>query len=124
MLCKGWVDKNRIADNEYRRKWMADDRKRKLELYQKHELTRRCKKYGVTVEWYKSQLEKQNNACAICLREEVAKYRETLKSLAIDHRHADGTARGLLCSACNQAVGMIEMSSGWIERAVEYLKKD
>ena len=54
-------------------------------------------KFGITVDQYEQMLENQNNSCAICNKEARAEG----KSLAVDHDHATGEIRGLLCSYCN-----------------------
>lgn len=120
-----WRDANRERMQKWYREYAKTSRAANPEPYRQHELRRRCKKYGVTVEWYKAQLSKQQSVCALCLKPEISKSRRegVVRSLAIDHCHVDGTARGLLCSACNQAVGKIEASPGWLERAAVYLKE-
>lgn len=50
--------------------------------------------YGITAEEYDAILALQGGACAIC--EQTRSYR-----LNVDHRHADGLVRGLLCRLCN-----------------------
>ena len=52
--------------------------------------------YGLTIEQYDYILVSQNYRCAICGNLANAK-----KRLAIDHDHATGRVRGLLCSWCN-----------------------
>lgn len=54
--------------------------------------------YGITEEEYQSLLESQNGVCAICDEKNVAGWR-----LAVDHDHATGVVRGLLCNLCNTA---------------------
>ncbi len=119
-------DANLEKMRAYHREWSRLNRKKDVTAILRHEKRRRCKKYGVTEQWLHEQTEKQNSVCALCLKPEISRSRKggAIRSLAIDHSHTDGTARGLLCSACNQAVGKIEGSPGWIERAIEYLKKE
>lgn len=59
-------------------------------------------KYGLTSA-DKAQLHKtQGEACAIC-RESVA-----LSEIHVDHCHSTGKVRGLLCSSCNKALGLLK----------------
>lgn len=69
---------------------------------------------------YQEILLKQKGLCAICFRPEKIKNKKTgqVRSLAIDHRHSDGKARGLLCFECNTALGKLEKN--W-NRLMEYL---
>lgn len=61
-------------------------------------------KYGISLAKYNEMLQAQGGACAICLRPETRG-----RSLAVDHNHATGAIRGLLCSSCNySSVGEIE----------------
>ncbi|MFJ4624286.1 endonuclease VII domain-containing protein [Streptomyces sp. NPDC088812] len=62
----------------------------------------RCE-YGLTVEQYEALVAAQAGVCAIC-----GKAPGTGKRLAIDHCHATGAVRALLCTNCNLAVGIYE----------------
>ena len=56
-------------------------------------------------------------ACAICGRK-----CPTGKRLAVDHDHATGLYRGLLCSNCNTALGLFQDRPDLLRRAAEYLE--
>lgn len=59
----------------------------------------------------------QKHLCAICgndLRLE--------KKVNVDHDHATGKVRAILCVRCNLSVGLIE-DTKWIKKALKYLKK-
>lgn len=72
--------------------------------------------YGITLEDYVEMFKNQNGVCAICFKE-----CKTKKSLSVDHNHESGKVRGLLCNACNRAIGMLGDSSETLRRAAEYL---
>lgn len=77
----------------------------------------RAYKYGLSEDQYKSKLEEQQGACAICQEEskEVA--------LHVDHDHITGNVRGLLCRECNLAIGHLKDSLSIVMRAFRYLEK-
>lgn len=59
--------------------------------------------YGLTEEEYDLMLAAQDGGCAMC-----GKACRTGRQLAVDHDHLSGRVRGLLCVACNQALGVYE----------------
>ena len=81
-------------------------------------------KYNMTLEDYDILLKSQNGVCAIC-QEEC----KTKKGLAIDHDHkccpsnksCGKCIRGLLCSNCNGAIGMLQEDIVILNRAIAYL---
>lgn len=66
-------------------------------------------KYGLTPADYWDLLDKQGGRCAICAEKETKtdEYGEPAL-LVVDHDHQQGTVRGLLCDACNKALGLFE----------------
>jgi len=77
----------------------------------------RYSKYGIVESDYKSFLEKQQNSCAIC--------KETFnKSVEpkIDHNHATGKVRGLLCHNCNVALGHFKDNINILKTTIKYLE--
>lgn len=82
----------------------------------KSRLATRNRKYGITTEWYEETLAKQQGACAIC-----SLACTTGKSLAVDHNHETGKARGLLCMSCNTAIGKLGDDPNLVLKAYEYL---
>lgn len=76
------------------------------------------KKYGLTEEGYAGMLHAQVSGCAICgVPENVAG-----KRLAVDHCHATGEVRGLLCSRCNTALGGFQDETSLLKIAAAYLE--
>lgn len=113
--------KQKIANAKYRAKEEYKQYRRDYKNTQKAKESRRNqllkKNFGINLETYKLMLSEQNNVCAICLKSEEK------RSLAVDHCHKTGKIRGLLCSFCNQSIGMMSDNVENIIRAAEYLKK-
>lgn len=73
-------------------------------------------RYGITVEEYEALLERQNGVCGICGAEPGS------RRLATDHAHTTGRVRGLLCDACNQALGFMKDDPERLIAAAIYLR--
>ncbi len=85
-------------------------------LIEKH----RFKTLGVCNTKYDEMLVMQGGGCAIC--------GSTLNSsrytkLAVDHNHKTGVVRGLLCTNCNTAIGLMKDSPERLQAAITYLRK-
>ncbi len=65
------------------------------------------KKMGFTVELYEALWTWQDGRCALC-RRELVRGGQAPDSVAADHDHTSGKARGLLCSICNRSLGNYE----------------
>ena len=100
------------------REWQSKARAANPDYYQNQDLK---KLYGITLEWYGSTLEKQNGTCAICKQSETAVIRGKLLKLAVDHCHDTGKVRGLLCRACNNAIGALSHDVNILQEAIRYL---
>lgn len=75
------------------------------------------KTYGITGEEYQRLYDAQGGVCWICQRATGARRR-----LAVDHDHATGYVRGLLCKACNYKVlGHLRDDPLAFQRAIDYL---
>lgn len=80
--------------------------------------------YGLTVAGYDQMADLQGNTCAICGRPEtMPSVSGEAKRLAVDHCHQSGKVRGLLCSDCNTALGLLQDDPRVILRAADYLLK-
>jgi hypothetical protein len=77
---------------------------------------RRQRRYGLSAEGFAALLENQGGVCAICGAPNAAS-----KELCVDHDHLTGRIRGLLCNACNVAVGLFRDDPRLLERARGYL---
>lgn len=117
-----WKENRASSDDrkEYMREWHRKSRAANPAYYANFYLQ---KNYGVTYDWYAAQLEKQAGVCAICNSPEITHIRGKLLSLAVDHCHETGKVRGLLCRACNNAIGALKHNVGILQAAIEYLNK-
>lgn len=68
---------------------------------------RRKTRYGLTPGAYAEMLGRQNGVCAICKQPESITFKGVVQPLSIDHCHATGVVRGLLCRACNSSLGLL-----------------
>jgi hypothetical protein len=80
--------------------------------------------YRLTLEDYDRMLASQNGGCAICGITHNGRSKDGKYSLpfAVDHDHATGENRGLLCTSCNFLVGFLEANVERYERAKQYLE--
>jgi len=100
---------------EYKKGWIAANRAR-------HNHHTRCShlltRYGITLYEYYLMLVEQGFVCAIC--EGVS----PTHRLAVDHCHATGKVRGLLCHACNAGMGKLRDDPALLRAAAAYLEKE
>lgn len=88
------------------------------ERIKKNDKKRYLKKlYGITIEQYEEMLTNQKGGCAIC-----GEKNKNGKYLFVDHDHATGKVRGLLCVRCNFLVGSSRESIGLLEKALDYIR--
>lgn len=75
--------------------------------------------YGMTIEQFDDLLAAQNGCCAICLTDEPGGKGDQWH---VDHDHATGVVRGILCALCNVGLGHFGDDSQRLESAAQYLK--
>ncbi len=83
-------------------------------------LTSRLKaKYGITLETFQTMLAAQGGVCKICKKPPARK----AGRLSVDHNHATGRVRGLLCSNCNSVLGMADENIKTLQASINYLQE-
>lgn len=104
------------------RETVLKDRKENPDKYKSIELK---SNFGITLDEYRQMLDTQNGVCAICFQPETSRSVTPGKTrmLAVDHNHETGQVRGLLCSACNQGIGLFRDDPLKLESAITYLKE-
>jgi hypothetical protein len=107
----------RLAANKYRRE------KRKLDNEKLGYDPRRFKRHHITKEIYDNLLSKHDGKCWIC---------KDSKAVHIDHDHSccnnnsfscGKCIRGVLCSNCNTAIGLLKDDVDLIKETIKYINK-
>ena len=111
---KKWQRENPERLNAYRREYRRRPERKAADRdgYLK-------RKYGMTLEDYERMFEAQGGVCAIC-----GEARPEERTLHVDHDHATGVIRGLLCFRCNNALGDFREEYELFQRAADYLDRD
>jgi Recombination endonuclease VII len=92
-----------------RQKFKHDPEARKRHYTSKYR-HRKARAYGLTLEQYDALVVAHDGSCAICGRQP--------EQLVVDHDHATGAVRGMLCHQCNLGLGLLERH---LEAAMRYL---
>lgn len=133
LTCKAKQNQKYRDNNEYNKRYYAKNREaqkeRRKDYYHKHKYYKENQhkwrdnqlkvKYGITLQDYYDMLGHQNHICKIC---PTPHSEDKKKGLHVDHCHASGRIRGLLCGQCNTALGGFKDSVELMERAIEYIK--
>lgn len=77
-------------------------------------------KYGLQYEEYQVMWDKQKGLCQICNRP-LLEVRGS-KGAAVDHDHATGKVRDILCGRCNSVVGFCEEDVDLMQKFISYIE--
>jgi hypothetical protein len=83
------------------------------------ERRRTLRKYGLTQGDWDAMIERQGGRCAICPSEKPGGRGELWH---IDHDHATGAVRGLLCHHCNVGIGNFQDDPELLRAAAAYIE--
>ena len=109
----------RVCWNAYMRSRYSYDQQRDRQLYAN---------YGLSLDEYNALSHAQDDVCAICKQPEMhrpggkKRTKNIVPMLHVDHNHVTGKIRGLLCSECNTALGMLREDPKRIKALLKYLK--
>lgn len=95
---QAWREANRARYLGYQRFYRERNRQRLRRAHRERHLK---KQYGLSLLEYEALATQQDGVCAICREPEAS-------GLHIDHDHASGQVRGLLCGRCNKALGLLD----------------
>lgn len=98
----------KVCYAEYQKQFLLDTDKRRG-YWIKH-------KYGITMGEHDKMLDEQNGGCAVCTL--------PLTEPQVDHDHATGKVRGLLCRHCNTGLGHFREDPKLFASALAYLERN
>lgn len=96
----------------------CSDRCRKYVYADKH--YRRT--YNVSILWVLAKLKKQDYRCAICRTSGFKMLDTHISGMNLDHCHATGIPRALLCHNCNRGLGLFQDNPEYLRSAANYLE--
>jgi len=107
---------HRVHLVEKSREWArANPEKKKFNMFMAG-----LRRHNVTLDQYHAMLEQQGELCAICRSVLQPMHKET----HIDHDHATGKVRGLLCGACNLGLGKFKDNPAALRAAAAYVEAE
>lgn len=84
-------------------------------------------RHGITLAEYDAWFERQGGVCAICGRPpealKIGKKARVFSILHVDHNHATGALRDLLCNHCNSGIGYMREDPVIGRKMLAYLEK-
>jgi len=91
---------------------------RRIKAAKNHQLKKR---YGIDLEQYEILWKIQEGRCSICHKTEAEATKSGFR-LSVDHDHATGKIRSLLCISCNGVLGQSKDNPVRLLECVAYLK--
>lgn len=106
--------RNRALAAKYRKALKEGDPNRLHAKRRAHQEWKIKNKYGLTPEQHRAAMEHCQSRCQIC--------GDAPKKLFVDHDHATGNLRGMLCLRCNTCLGFAKDNPDVLSKAAEYLR--
>lgn len=118
---KQWREENAEHVSNYAKKYMSEYAE-KPEVKSKTWERNLWKNYKMTSAEFNDLWASQDGKCGICEVDLMPRGRQS-NSVAVDHNHKTGAVRGLLCQACNRAIGLFKDNPKILQSAAKYLDK-
>lgn len=121
---KDWNDEWRSKNKERINQLNRGNRKKRKEYYSCPERKMKYRElelkrvFGIGHSWYEDTLKSQGGVCMICKKHKVASNKFFM---TIDHCHATGQIRGILCNWCNRGLGAFDDNIECLASAIRYL---
>ena len=111
-----------LSETERRRLALRTYRNKHPERVKAHERRYKIKKnWGMSPEEYDALIFSAECKCEICHKELIIGSNNNKTKPCIDHDHSTGQIRGVLCGACNLAIGYLQDSADRCYSAFQYL---
>lgn len=117
-ITAAYFERHRLASPD---QYVAKAAKQKAAKLRATESYYKCK-YGITYGDVLSMLERQGGRCAIC-ESKITHGGRGRHSTNVDHCHLSGDVRGILCTECNKALGLLKDSPLIAASAARYLAR-
>lgn len=117
---KAWREKNADHVKAYNAEYMPDYYQRDSAAQSRKR--RNLREYNLTIDDFNAMWVQQGGKCAICDHDMEPKGRKK-EAVSVDHNHATGNVRGLLCRGCNHGIGNLKDSPEVLKRAIQYLER-
>lgn len=95
----------------------ADSRKHRKENPDAHLGYKLKERYGISLDEYNYMLLEQGGTCAMCPATALDEV------MCVDHNHATGDVRAILCKPCNTMLGMAKDSTERLQAGIDYLEE-
>lgn len=112
---QGDPEKFRVKSRNRYKNMSPEQKKEEIGRTRAHKLK---SQFGLTPEAWSSMLASQSGVCDICKTVPTGN-----KRFSVDHDHKTGVVRGLLCSTCNTALGLLKESIPSAESLIRYISK-
>lgn len=106
IACRREYDRRRVRDKEKVREYNRERYKRLAADPDWRKNRWYWETYGISLLEYRQMSAAQAGRCAVCKKLPDGEGCNAV--LAVDHDHATGKVRGLLCGPCNRALGIME----------------
>jgi hypothetical protein len=116
---RAWAKRNPEKVLVGQRQWRERNPAKWAAYQRRAAFKQRLKRRGITEAEYTRLWLAQGCKCGICARSDTG----TKRSWHLDHDHATGKARGILCHGCNLMLGHAKDQAAILRAGVEWLEK-
>lgn len=110
------TEAEKVKARECTRRWIAK--------YPERHRENRYRKYGITLADYERMAAQQGGVCALCGEpERRVRDDHATRRLSVDHDHATGQVRGLLCHRCNLSL-RYNLTPDLLRKMADYIERN